>query len=133
MYFPIHIDTISMGLSILHFKGSQAEFSYLWCISIPEGCFNVSKQCDPDEMQHYAAFCQGLHCLPKYPFRGSQYKRAKQKMCVIFRPLSEGKQLKEKFDAIFASTRYVKALDTIKKTKKEQVGKKSLSSLLSLS
>ena len=36
-------------------------------------------------------------------------------------PLSEGKQLKEKFDAIFASTRYVKALDTIKKTKKEQV------------
>lgn len=34
-------------------------------------------------------------------------------------PLSEGKQLKEKFDAIFASTRYVKALDTIKKTKKE--------------
>ncbi|XP_060561862.1 DNA repair protein RAD50-like isoform X1 [Ruditapes philippinarum] len=35
-------------------------------------------------------------------------------------PLSEGKQLKEKFDAIFASTRYVKALDSIKKTKKEQ-------------
>ncbi|XP_060561846.1 DNA repair protein RAD50-like [Ruditapes philippinarum] len=35
-------------------------------------------------------------------------------------PLSEGKQLKEKFDAIFASTRYVKALDSIKKTKKDQ-------------
>lgn len=40
---------------------------------------------------------------------------------IIFRPLSEGKQLKEKFDAIFASTRYVKALESIKKTKKEQV------------
>ena len=63
----------------------------------------------------------------------SSIQRVKQKMCIIFRPLSEGKQLKEKFDAIFASTRYVKALDTIKKTKKEQVGKKSLSSLLSLS
>ena len=24
---------------------------------------------DPDEMQHYAAFQQGLHCLPKYPFK----------------------------------------------------------------
>ncbi|XP_052793219.1 DNA repair protein RAD50-like isoform X2 [Mya arenaria] len=35
-------------------------------------------------------------------------------------PLGEGKQVKEKFDAIFASTRYVKALESIKKTKKEQ-------------
>ena len=25
---------------------------------------------DPDEMQHYAAFNLGLHCLQKYPFRG---------------------------------------------------------------
>ncbi|KAL4230576.1 DNA repair protein rad50 [Mactra antiquata] len=41
-------------------------------------------------------------------------------------PLSEGKQLKEKFDAIFASTRYVKALDSIKKTKKEQDDKLKL-------
>ena len=28
---------------------------------------------DPDEMQHYAAFHLGLHCLPKYPFRGFKY------------------------------------------------------------
>ena len=27
MDFPIHIDTISMGLSIVYFKGSQVEFS----------------------------------------------------------------------------------------------------------
>ena len=26
---------------------------------------------DPDEMQPYAAFHQGLHCLPKYPLRVS--------------------------------------------------------------
>lgn len=38
-----------------------------------------------------------------------------------FRPLCEGKSLKEKFDAIFASTRYVKALEAIRKFKQEQV------------
>ena len=30
---PIHIDTISMGLSIMHFKGSPVVFSQLCCIS----------------------------------------------------------------------------------------------------
>ena len=30
---------------------------------------------DPDEMQHYAAFHLGLHCLPKYPSRGIQYTK----------------------------------------------------------
>ncbi|RUS82217.1 hypothetical protein EGW08_010031 [Elysia chlorotica] len=35
-------------------------------------------------------------------------------------PLSEGKALKEKFDAIFASTRYTKVLDEIKKLKQSQ-------------
>ena len=29
-----------------------------------------AKSVDPDEMQHYAAFHLGLHCLPKYPFWG---------------------------------------------------------------
>ena len=29
MDFPIHIDTISMGLPIVYFKGSQVEFSKL--------------------------------------------------------------------------------------------------------
>ena len=30
---------------------------------------------DPDEMQHNAAFHLGLHCLPKYSFRGfPEYK-----------------------------------------------------------
>ena len=26
---------------------------------------------DPDEMQHFAAFHLGLHCLQKYSFRGN--------------------------------------------------------------
>ena len=30
---------------------------------------------DPDEMQHDAAFHLGIHCLPKYPFKGfHEYK-----------------------------------------------------------
>ena len=37
------------------------------------------------------------------------------------RPLSEGKALKAKFDEIFASTRYTKALENIRLVKKEQV------------
>ena len=43
-------------------------------------------------------------------------------MCVyVVRPLSEGKALKLKFDEIFASTRYSKALDAIQKLQKEKV------------
>ena len=38
----INIDTISMKLTIVHFKGSQVEFSKLWCIYVP-----LSKQCRP--------------------------------------------------------------------------------------
>ena len=30
----------------------------------------LSNSEDPDEMQHYAAFHLGLHCLPKNLFRG---------------------------------------------------------------
>ncbi|KAJ8028559.1 DNA repair protein RAD50 [Holothuria leucospilota] len=37
-------------------------------------------------------------------------------------PLSEGKQLKNKFDEIFAATRYIKAVDNIKKIRIEQQG-----------
>ena len=42
MVFPIHTDTISMGLPIVHFRGSLVEFSKVWCISVPEGCFNLN-------------------------------------------------------------------------------------------
>ena len=40
---------------------------------------------------------------------------------LCYRPLSEGKALKQKFDDIFASTRYVKALESIKKCRQAQV------------
>ena len=40
-------------------------------------CFNLANSVDPDEMQHYAAFHLGHHCLHKYPFRGFQVQRVK--------------------------------------------------------
>ena len=61
MDFPIHIDKISMGFSILYFKGLRVENSKL-CISVPEGCFKHSKLC-----RHL-----GLHCFTKNLFRGFQ-------------------------------------------------------------
>ena len=32
--------------------------------------FALTSSAEPDERLHYAAFHLGLHCLPKYPFRG---------------------------------------------------------------
>ena len=32
--------------------------------------FTFTNSADPDEMQHYAAFHLGLHCLQNYLFRG---------------------------------------------------------------
>ena len=32
--------------------------------------FTFTNSVDPDEMQHYAAFHLGLHCLQKYSFMG---------------------------------------------------------------
>ena len=69
MDFPLHIVTVSMGLPIMYLKGSQVEFSKSWCISVPEDFLISANSADPDEMQHYAAFHLGLHCLPKYLFR----------------------------------------------------------------
>ena len=65
--FSIHIDTINMDLSILFFRGHRSEFQH---ISVPEDFFILANSANPDEMPHYAAFHQGLHCLPKYLFTG---------------------------------------------------------------
>ena len=34
--------------------------------------FTFTNSVDPDEMPHNAAFHKGLHCLSKYPFRGTK-------------------------------------------------------------
>ena len=35
----------------------------------------LANSADPDEMQLYAAFHLGLHCVAKDPFRGFQYTK----------------------------------------------------------
>ena len=39
MDFLIHIDTITMEMPTVYFKGSYVDVSELCCISVPEGCF----------------------------------------------------------------------------------------------
>ena len=57
-------------------KGSQVKFSLkFWSLKV---VFIIANSVDPDEMQQNAAFHLGLHCLPKYPFRGFQYTRVKE-------------------------------------------------------
>ena len=76
MDFPKYIDAISIGLPILYFnKGSQVDFSKLIYISVSEIVLILANSVDPDEMQHYAAFHLGLHCLQKHPFRGFKNTR----------------------------------------------------------
>ena len=36
------------------------------CIILSEETFTFTNSIDPDEIQQYAAFLQGLHCLQKY-------------------------------------------------------------------
>ena len=59
MDFPIQINTITIGLSIIHFKGfpDNYELQSLKIVFI---------------LANSAAFHLGLHCLLKYPFRGFQ-------------------------------------------------------------
>ena len=55
----------------MYIAGSQVIISpkiiVFICLKID---FVFANSADPDEMLHYAAFHLGLHCLPKYPFRG---------------------------------------------------------------
>ena len=66
MDFPIYIDTFSIGHPIVYFKGSQVDFSKLWCISVLDGCFILANRVDPDGiimLQFIWVFivCQSLH------------------------------------------------------------------------
>ena len=75
--FPSHIDTISKGLSIVYFKGSQNLLKNNVFLSL-KVVLILPNSADPDEMQHYAAFHLGLHCLSKYQFRGFQHTKGLQ-------------------------------------------------------
>ena len=65
MNFPIHIDTISMGLSNVYFKGTQVD---AWALMYIHGVFRspkvvliIANSVDPDEMQHHAEFHLHFH------------------------------------------------------------------------
>ena len=62
--FPKHINTISMGYSILYFKVSKFlnsdVFLFLKTVLI------LANSADPKEMIHSWVFHLGLHHLPKY-------------------------------------------------------------------
>ena len=75
MDFPIHIDTISRGLSIVYFKASQVDLSKSGCISVPERCFNLSKQCILLQVIWVYTVCQSTH------LGVSSIQRVKIKVC----------------------------------------------------
>ena len=77
MDFPIHSDTICLGLPVVYFKRSQVEFLNFQVFLSLKVVLVLASSADSDEMQHYAAFHLGSHCLPKYPLRGFQYTELK--------------------------------------------------------
>ena len=77
MDFPIHIDTISMVLPIVHFKGSQVEFSKSWYFLSLKVVLILANSADPDEMQHYAQFDTKSMKLPIVYFKGTQVELSK--------------------------------------------------------
>ena len=64
------VDCIYQGVTGNNFekkkKKKNSEFLSLKIV------FVLTDSENPDEMLHYAAFHQGLHCLPKYAFRSHQ-------------------------------------------------------------
>ena len=50
--------------------------------------FVMTNSVDPDEMQQYAAFHLGLHCLPKFPLKSFQYTDGQKYIYGHVRPCS---------------------------------------------
>ena len=75
MDFPIQINTIRMGLSIIYFKESEVKIQNNYELQSLRIVIILANSVDPDEMPHFAAFHLGLHCLPKYPLRGFLYTK----------------------------------------------------------
>ena len=68
MDYPILIDTVSMELSNLYFKGVTGQNFFQMMYFCPRKMVLSS----PDEKPPYVAFHLGLHCLPKYLFTAIQ-------------------------------------------------------------
>ena len=77
MDYPIHIDTISMELSILYLKRLivSPKF-YKMGVFLSLKMVYISANCaDTDEILPYVAFHLGLHCLPEYLLTGIQNEK----------------------------------------------------------
>ena len=72
MDFPIHIETISVRLPIVYFKGNFLNYDIFLPLKV---VLIISNSVDPDEMQHNAAFYLGRYCLLKYSLRGFQFTK----------------------------------------------------------
>ena len=57
------------GWSIVYIEGPQATGKNIF-FSFSEDPFVKANSADPHEMLHSTAFHLGLHCLPRYTFRG---------------------------------------------------------------
>ena len=68
MDFPIQINAIKMGLSIIYFKDHILEFPKYDVYLSLKTVLMTAKSIDPDEMQRSRAFHLDLHFLSKYPF-----------------------------------------------------------------
>ena len=75
MDFPIHTDIISMGLPLCTLSGHRKKFLNVNVFLSLKIVLISANSVDSDEMQHYAAFHLGLHCLPKYLLWGFQYTK----------------------------------------------------------
>ena len=82
MDFPIHNDTISMGPPLCTLRGHRKHFLTYDVLLSQKNVLILTNSADPDEMQHYAAFHLGLHCLPKYPFMRFQFTKGFRKKIV---------------------------------------------------
>ena len=66
------LDAINLGWSYTYLMVSGYNFQkilYSYCLNM-KIVSTFTNSVDFDEKMHYAAFHLGLHCLPKYSFRG---------------------------------------------------------------
>ena len=47
-------------------------YAIFWSLNV---VLIITNSVDPDEIQHYATFHCGLHCLQTYPFSGFQHTK----------------------------------------------------------
>ena len=62
----LKLHTIKSGWSILYIEAEGTDSMIN---------FDLANSSDPDEMPHNVAFHLGLHCLPKYQFRGLRSRK----------------------------------------------------------